>query len=555
MTVEEQEEGSELLFKGPCDACGSSDACAVYSDGHTHCFSCKAHTKGEGAPSSPTNLPAKRNNQFLSGEFKALKARGITEETCRKFGVKITRLKDGRVAMVLPYHDKDGALQWQKVRPPEKDDTFAIGDAKHSQFFGQHLWKAGGKKVVVTEGEPDCLSVSQVQGNKWATVSVTKGAAGAKKDFQNNLEWLETFDEVILCFDMDEPGQKAIQECAPLLSPGKVKVMRLPRKDANECLVAGEADVIINAMWNAAPWRPDGIVAGADLWDAISTQVTVNSFPYPWKGLTDLTLGLRGGEIVTLTAGSGVGKSQIADEIAYHLAMAGLTVGLLKLEQNVRRAALGMVGLHLNKRVHLPDVWSATPPTELKAAFDAVLGSGRFFLYDHFGSTDVDNLLSRIRYMRVALGCDFVVLDHLSIVVSGQEDGDERRLIDNLMTKLRTLVEETGVGMLLVSHLRRPNGDQGHEDGAEVSLAQLRGSHAIVQLSDMLIAAERDQRGKKLPMNVTRLRLLKNRFEGTTGVACYLLFDRETGRLIEIKAPSSIQNKQPAFEDEEDAPF
>jgi twinkle protein len=131
------------------------------------------------------------------------------------------------------------------------------------------------------------------------------------------------------------------------------------------------------------------------------------------------------------------------------------------------------------------------------------------------------------------------VLDHLSIVVSGLGDGDERRLIDNAMTALRTLVEETGVGMFVVSHLRRPEGDRGHEQGAKTSLSQLRGSHSIAQLSDMVIGLERDQQGKN--PNITTMRVLKNRFSGETGIAGYLLYNRDTGRLSET---------DPAFEDE-----
>lgn len=127
--------------------------------------------------------------------------------------------------------------------------------------------------------------------------------------------------------------------------------------------------------------------------------------------------------------------------------------------------------------------------------------------------------------------CSWIVLDHLSIVVSGLGDGDERRLIDNAMTALRTLVQETGVGLILVSHLKRPSGDRGHEEGAVTSLSQLRGSHAIAQLSDMVISLERDQQGEQ--SNTTTVRVLKNRFSGETGIACHVQYNPETGRLLE----------------------
>ena len=160
------------------------------------------------------------------------------------------------------------------------------------------------------------------------------------------------------------------------------------------------------------------------------------------------------------------------------------------------------------------------------------MGSGNCYLYDHWGSSDIDNLVARIRYMARGLNCGWIILDHLSIVVSGLGDGDERRLIDNAMTYLRTLVEETGVGLFLVSHLKRPEGNRGHEEGATTSLSQLRGSHAIAQLSDLVVGLERNQQGDD--PNLTTLRVLKNRYSGEVGLAGYLRYSRDTGRLSEV---------------------
>jgi twinkle protein len=203
---------------------------------------------------------------------------------------------------------------------------------------------------------------------------------------------------------------------------------------------------------------------------------------------------------------------------------------MIMLEENPKRTALGLMGIHCNKPLHLSR--EGVSDETIRQAFNDTVGSGHVFLYNHFGSSELDNLLSRVRFLAKGCGCNWIILDHLSIVVSGLGDGDERRLIDNAMTALRTLVEETGVGMFLVSHLRRPEGDKGHEQGAKTSLSQLRGSHSIAQLSDIVIGMERNQQGER--PNVTTLRVLKNRFSGETGEAGYLAYDRETGRLAEV---------------------
>ena len=470
---------------------------------------------------------------MIQGAYQDLIKRGIREDTARKFGYQIGE-HNGKTVQIAPYFDANGSMVAQKIRGADKSFT-VLGDISSAQLFGANLWNSG-KKIVVTEGEIDCLTVSQVQGNKWPVVSIPNGAQGAKKSIAKNLEYFEKFEEVIFMFDMDEPGKKAAAECVQLFEPGKAKIASLPFKDANECLQKGQPEAIVSAMWNAKVYRPDGILAGEDLWEQVSVDEVNDAIPYPWDELNKLTHGSRRGELVTLTAGSGVGKSAIVREIAHHLIRKGETVGMIMLEENPKRTALGLMGIELNKPLHLGK--DGVTDESLRAAFESTVGSGNVYLYNHFGSSDIDNLLSRIRFLAKGCGCKWIVLDHLSIVVSGLGDGDERRLIDNAMTSLRTLVEETGVGMFLVSHLKRPEG-KSHEEGGRTSLSQLRGSAAIGQLSDMVIGLERDQQGED--PNVTTLRVLKNRFSGETGEAGYLRYDRDTGRLSETSVDFKIE--------------
>lgn len=459
------------------------------------------------------------------GEYRALPKRGITEETCRKWGYTVGRFND-RPVQIANYRQGNSIVA-QKVRFPDKDFTF-LGEPKEAGLYGQHLWRDGGKMVVITEGEIDALTVSQLQGNKWPVVSLPNGAGGAYKDIKKALEWLEQFETIVLMFDMDEPGQQAVEKCASLFTPGKCKVARLPLKDANEMLMADRGKEVINAIWDAKVYRPDGIISGTELWDSIINTPSVPSLPYPWEALNVKTHGLRKGELVTFTAGSGIGKSQACREIAYSLLQQGETVGYVALEESVRKTVLGLMSIALNKPIHLGEHELARD--DLKAGFDATAGSGNLFLYDHWGSMDSENLLARLRYLAKGCSCGYLILDHISIVVSGMGDGDERRLIDNTMTALRSLVEETGVGLILVSHLKRPEGNKGHEEGASTSLSQLRGSAAIAQLSDMVIGLERNQQGEN--PDVTTVRILKNRYSGETGIAGELKYHRDTGRLL-----------------------
>ena len=196
----------------------------------------------------------------------------------------------------------------------------------------------------------------------------------------------------------------------------------------------------------------------------------------------------------------------------------------------MRRTALGLMGIHLSKPILIhPDTVDVA---EKRKSFEATVGSGRCYLYDHFGSLDSENLANRIRYMVAGCGCEYVFLDHLSIVVSGHDYGDERRFIDNTMTRLRSLVEELKFALILVSHLKRPDG-RGHEEGGLTSLSQLRGSAGIAQLSDMVFGLERNQQDEDLA-DVTRVRVLKTRWSGQTGLSVSLDYSHDTGRIAEI---------------------
>lgn len=539
--MKREESQSQFVRHVACDACGSSDGNALYTDGHTFCHVCHNWEKGNeeqeeelmGESTSVSTFPTEEGGRqkeilTLTGEIQDLPKRGIREDTTRMWSYRVGEVS-GRRAQLAYYLDPQSRRPVAcKVRYPDKSFTW-IGSPKDIPLYGQWLWRDGGKMVVITEGEVDALSVSQAQANKWPVVSVPNGAQGAAKSIRKSLDWLNKFESVVFMFDMDEPGRAAALECAKLLPPGKAKIANLSMKDANELLVAGRGSEIIDAIWGASVYRPDGIVSAADLWESVSTDDIVSSVEYPYTKLTEVTKGIRKGELVTITAGSGIGKSLFCREIAYDLINRHKwKVGYIALEENTRRTVMGMMGIHLNKPIHISSV--EVSKTEMREAFDAV--TPNLFLYDSFGSVDPENLIERLRYMATGLECDALFLDHISIAISGLEDIDERRALDVMMTKLRSLVEETGVSMFVVSHLKRPSqGDKGHEQGLQVSLSQLRGSHAIAQLSDMVIGLERNQQGEN--PNETVVRVLKNRFSGETGVTGALTYSIDTGRLTE----------------------
>ena len=526
---------SKFLRHVACEHCGSSDAGAEYDDGHFYCFNCH-HTEHE---TDACDLSVKqqavqpRKNMMLDikGTVKAIPDRGINLQTCEKYGVK-----QDNEQHFYPYTDDAGGVVAAKVRRVA-DKTFSIlGTFKDARLFGQQLFHAGGKYVTIYEGELDALAGYQLTGSQWPSVSIRNGAQAALKDCKAQYEWLNTFENIVICFDGDEPGKKASKEVAELFGQ-KAKIVKhlSGYKDACDYLIAGANKEFVNEWWRAEVYIPDGIINAASLWEEVIKPEAKAEALYPWKGLNKLLYGMRPSELITVTAGSGLGKSQFLREILFNiLNTTKWNIGGLFLEESTRKTARSIMSLHANKLLHLPD--TPTTEEELKDAFDNTLGSNRIYLFDHFGSSDVDNITNRIRYMAKACDCRVVFLDHISIVVSGQDLGDERKAIDNMMTKLRTLVQELEITLICVSHLRRPSGNAGHEDGQAVSLSQLRGSGAIAQLSDAVITLERNSMAQDdNERHQTKVSVAKNRYNGYTGPACTLKYDMDTGRMVELE--------------------
>lgn len=532
---------SSFIQHEPCPSCGSSDALARYSDGHGFCWSCKKyhHANGE-VTEQPKRGRMSKTHEFVNGETQALSKRCISEETCSKWNYQVGE-QHGKKVQIANYV-RDGKIVAQKLRYADK--TFqVIGDGKQMPLFGQHLWRDGGKMVTVTEGEIDALSVSQMWGNKWPVVSVPNGAQSAKKSIKNALPWLEQFETVVFMFDNDEPGREAAEECALLLTPGKAKIATLPLKDANEMLVAQRGNEIIDAIWGAKVYRPDGIVSGDEIKLADLQKAVPPGFATRYPQLNEMLNGLRKGELTLLTAGTGVGKSTLAREIAAHMIQSGLSTGNVYLEESYTKTAQGYIAIDQNVQLgRLRCSPELITPEKYAESFARMIANGRTYFYNHFGSLASDNLLAKLHYFATGLDVDFIFLDHISIVVSGQESSreGERKDIDILMTKLRQLIEQTGVGVVAICHLKMVDGTP-HEEGGRVTLSHLRGSGTLKQLSDNIIALERDQQGDDPDESL--IRVLKCREFGKLGPADTLKYNHETGRLLPF-------DKAPAFDDE-----
>ena len=536
---------AQWISRTKCPSCGSSKGYNIHADGHAFCFSCKTSFKGEKdfkmQSENVVSITEKRELSW-TGVVSSIPDRRIDEDVVKRYDSLVKKNNGLITHHIYKYYNIDGSHTASKIRQVEGKKIWSEGSMGDALLFGQNLFKSGGKIITVTEGELDAMSVYQMMGKKYPAVSIKNGVHSAVQNCKEVLEYLQSFETVVLCFDSDEQGREATQKVAQLFEPNKCKIMKMALKDANEYLKMGRAVQFTTAFWNAQPYTPAGITNLGELGASLYEEAYCETVLYPWTNLNTKTYGMRTGELITFTSGAGMGKSSIMRELMYHIMKSTKdNIGILALEENIKNTAFNIMSVEANARLYIKEIREKFSSEQLKDWEKKTIGTGRFFAFDHFGSIGNDEILSKVRYMAKSLDCKWIFLDHLSILVSGQEDnGDERKSIDILMTKLRSLVEETGIGLLLVSHLRRPTGDRGHEDGKEVSLSHLRGSASIAHLSDGVVALERNQQAEDENIaNTTTIRILKNRYTGETGIACHLHYNKDTGRMIQVDDPAA----------------
>lgn len=522
----EDEGGSSLVATHlPCEDCGSSDALSKYSDNHTYCFSCNSYKKGDTMTTTVAEKIPEDTTLDSRGFFGPIEDRGITKETAKFYGVTCVLDENQKVIKhIYPYYRGNTKVA-QKIRITANKQFHSEGAMRNVDLFGQQQFPPSKKEyIIVTEGELDAMAAYQMLGGRFPCVSLANGASAAERQIKEHLEYLSSFRYVVLAFDNDAQGQKATDTVAKLFGPNKCKVFKgvTQYKDACDYLKAGKSKEFVDTIYNSPVYTPAGIVDLYDLHDRFlekRKRLEESNFTYPYSGLNEKTYGIRPSEFVILTADTGVGKTSFLREVQNHLLnTSDVKIGVMYIEEEVEDTYGLTFGIEVNKPIHLPSV--RLDEKELQAARDKV-GKGRVFVYEHFGSADFDAVLERIRYMVNGLGCQIIILDHISMLVSDQRYDDERRALDAISTKLKSLTIELGVGILAIVHTNREG--------------QIRGSAMIEKLANVMIKLERDVVNDNEEERCrTKVVIHKNRFSGMTGPACTLEYKKETNRLVEV---------------------
>jgi twinkle protein len=512
----------------------------IYEDGTSFCFSCRSWFPPEGEEkvtiekeSAPSPKGTKKDlEEILTFGCRGFVERDVKKNICEHYGVRVSYNSSGEIDTHYYPYENNTAF---KVRKLPKDFKWVGSSTK---LFGLDKFEGGGKRLIITEGEIDALSMAQASFNKYQRfypVVALSSAAVVEKSLLESRDWIRSFKEVVLCLDSDEAGQEATQKAIRIIGIDKVKLARLPCKDPNEVLLKHGWERLMQCVYDAVPFVPAGIIGKNQLWDALQNYNNVESVPYPpcLDGLNTKLKGMRGGEITLFISGTGSGKSTVLREVMLHIieTREDAKIGVVSLEESPAESARKLAGMKLQKNPAKEEI----PIDELKVGFDSVFGDDRVVLLDHQGSINDNSIVDQLEYMCL-VGCKYLFIDHITILVSEGVDnltGNEAQ--DKVMNDLLRLVKRhPDVWIGLVSHLRKAqSGKKSFEEGRLPSIDDIRGSGSIKQISFDIISFARNLTAKDEKIrNSIKMRILKSRYTGLTGSVPGSVYNYDTGRLI-----------------------
>lgn len=509
----------------PCPCGRSSDGYVTYDDGHGYCFGKCGGThfnnNKEETLEPATDIAIEDNigcsMQYVSG-------RGLDVPVREKLGIVTKVSPDGEPLtdnVIFP----NGTIQIRGL----KDKTFKTLGPNTSEptlMFMDKFPAGSAKTITITEGAYDAASLYQTLGVNFPCVSV-RSSSTARKDCQSQLKYLDSFEKIYLALDADEPGVKASKQIAELFDFNKVFHVDLSaHKDANGYLQAGLGNQLRQVWHNSKKYLPEGIVScHADFRKILDEDEKRPSVPYPFLRLQEVTKGIRDGEVILVTAQEGVGKTEFIRAIEYHLlTTTDAAIGAIHLEETKARQLQGLAGYDLKVPAHFE---GAASNEEIANALQRITkgSDDRLHIYKHFGSDDPNDLLSMVRFLVTSCGCKYIFFDHLTMVVTGREDEDERRLLDYLSTRLATMAHDLGFTLFLVSHVNDNGQTRGSRNIGKVANTRIDLSRNTLEETD-------DERNKMY------LSVPKNRFGASTGPGGVLWFNPETFCLGDYVAPA-----------------
>lgn len=549
----------QCLVKLP-HSCGTRNGLQVFEqdDGSVdgYCYSCNTYVKHPyGEPKNASDIPkaqrltktkeeiAQEIAEIASYPVVNLPDRKLRAESLNHFGIRIGMSEQDGITPTLHYYPytKDGEIVGYKVRLIENKRIWSIGNQRGVDFFGwTQAIATGARRLIITEGELDAVAVYRIlemhtkedyKDSTPAVVSLPHGAGSAARDVARLLpEIRKYFKQVSLCFDNDEPGKKATSEVLQIL--GNADVISLPAKDANECIIQGIGKAAYAAIrFNATKPKNTRLVWGRDVHEA-AKEPAKWGLSWPWKGMTELTRGIRFGETTYIGAGEKMGKSEIVNALAKHLIVEhDLKVLLAKPEESNNKTYKLLNAKVTGSIFHDPKVEFdiAAYETGGKLIRDKVC------MLDLYQRINWEGLKNDI-HCAVNEGIRAVFIDPITNLTNGLSAGEVNETLSGIAPELAAMAKDLEIAVFIFCHLNKPpKGSTPWDRGGIITTDYFAGSSAMARSCNYAIGLQ-GNKDPDLPheeRNMRELVLLADREFGESGKV-KLYWDNKTGLFNEV---------------------
>ena len=399
-------------------------------------------------------------------------------------------------------------------------------------------------------------------------IGLNCGTANAVDTFAHNEKFIREYEKIVLGLDNDEAtarekehkikkGKEATDDVAGFLLSDNIYVARYPNerndpngvKDIRDIYKKGKWMDIWNMFAKAQDkYVPDKLIGLERISIENLRKKKKDGVPLPcFPRLYELTRGPRTGELWTLSGPSGAGKSTFSRKIEYAIIeylrnmdiprldgwKENEKIAIIRLEEDEEESVNSLYAeeLKIDPKAFVADPEQFLTDEQHLAIHQRWIAEDKVKIFDHFGSIPTDQLLQKLKQMVFLDGCRWIILDHLSMVISGLKSDNERRDLDNIMTELAAFCKKYDVFILSISHMKRvdiqiPKDKEGNllPFWYPVRKESLRGSAALEQLSWVVIGIEPEELPDRSRGRIRSV-VLKNRPHKKLGIADTLIMD------------------------------
>lgn len=411
---------------------------------------------------------------------------------------------------VFNFYDTNDVLTMVKYRPARtvekhsgQPKTWCQKDADTSALLFNMNRVNTSKPLLITEGETDCASA--IEAGYINTVSVPLGA-GNLHWIEENWDWLNNFESIIIWSDNDESGIKMRKECIYRLGTWRTKYIstpeffekengkRVPLKDINDCLQVGGKEFVMNLISEAKDVPVKSVVDYSEIEELDISQM--DGVKTGIKPLDDELLKIFYGTLTVLSGRPGSGKTSIIDQTIARTIDDGSPVFLFSKEMPERMSANWFNTIiagrrNMVERTSRDNRKYYIVPQAIQKKMQTHYNK-KLFIYRDDEPNDVDSVLKSAEECVRKFGCKLIVLDNLMMIDLNCSESDKNTAQTNLINALIKFAAKFNVAVVLIAHPRKTQ-----DTNSDIEMYDISGTSNIINLAMRSIGLRRVSKKEK----------------------------------------------------------